>query len=70
MKQKRWSSGFGSQCPPDEIHVRVYFLQQGSTITEAVKFFDYYKAKGWLNSDSRLINNWKVFAWKWIWQRS
>lgn len=26
------SAGIENQCPPDETHVRVYLLQQGSTI--------------------------------------
>lgn len=66
MKQKKCLEGFGRQCPRDEIHVRVYFLQQGSTVMEAVKFFDHYKSNGWLNSCGRLIKNWKRLAWTWI----
>jgi hypothetical protein len=69
MKSQKRATGFGNQFPPDERHIRVYFLQQGSTVEEAVKFFDYYKAKGWLNSDSRQLKNWKRLAWTWIFYR-
>jgi hypothetical protein len=69
MKQKRCSSGFGSQLPPDETHVRVYFLEQGSTAKHAANFIDHYKAKGWLNSDGRQLKNWKRLAWRWIFYR-
>jgi hypothetical protein len=66
MKQKQCSDGFGNQCPPDEIHVGVYFLQQGSTVVEAVKFFNHYAAKGWSNAEGRRLKNWKRLAWTWI----
>lgn len=66
MKSKRPSSGLGIECPPDEAFVRVYFLQQGSTITEAIKFFGHYRAKRWSNSDGHLLKNWKRLAWTWI----
>lgn len=39
MRHKRFLAGFGNGCPPDEIHVEVYFLQQGSTAREAASFF-------------------------------
>ncbi|PSL23641.1 hypothetical protein CLV60_116198 [Dyadobacter jiangsuensis] len=67
MKQKQCSSGFGSQCPPDETHVRVYFLQHGTTIEEATEFFNKYNAKMWKNDQGALIKNWKRLAWNWIW---
>lgn len=66
MTQKRCSAGFGSQCPPDEIHVRVYFLHQGSTLKEATRFFDHYEAKTWSNADGHPFKNWKRLAWTWI----
>lgn len=69
MKCEQKSAGFGSQCPPDETHVRVYFLQQGSTIVEAVNFFDHYSAEGWLNPNGHRLKNWKRLAWTWIFYR-
>jgi hypothetical protein len=66
MTSKRCVTGLGSQCPPDEKHVRVYFLQHGSTLREAFRFFDHYGAKRWVNSDSYLLKNWKALAWAWI----
>ncbi|KQS26681.1 hypothetical protein ASG33_19120 [Dyadobacter sp. Leaf189] len=66
MNSKLRSSGLGNECPPDEDFVRVYFLQQGSTIMEAVKFFDHYEAKRWSNSDDHVLKNWKRLAWTWI----
>ena len=66
MRHKRCLAGFGSGCPPDEIHVEIYFLQQGSTNAEAVKFFNHYTAKGWSNAEGRRGKNWKRLAWTWI----
>lgn len=66
MKSKQRATGFGSQCPPDETFVKVYFLQQGSTAIEASRFLTYYRSKGWLKSDGRHIVNWKAAAWTWI----
>lgn len=70
MKQRRCSTGFGSQCPPDETHVRVYFLQQGTTEFDAHAFFHHLKTKSWKNDQGALVKNWKRLAWNWIWQRS
>jgi hypothetical protein len=69
MKRELCSAGYGSQCPPDEIHVRVYFLQQGSTIVEAVEFFDHYTAKDWSTPEGHRFKNWKRLAWTWIFYR-
>ena len=69
MKQKRHLNGLGSQCPPDEIHVRVYFLQQGATTEEATKFFNNYQAKLWKTRNGSMALNWKQIAWSWIWYR-
>jgi len=66
MKKKLSLSGFGSECPPDEIHVGVNFLQLGSTAIEAVRFFNHYAAKGWSNAQGRRLKNWKRLAWTWI----
>lgn len=66
MKSKQRPTGFGNQCPPDETYVRVYFLQQESTIIDAVKFFNHYTAKGWSNAQGRRLKNWKRLAWTWI----
>lgn len=65
MKKKRCSTGFGSQCPPDEAHVRVYFLQQGSTIEEATEFFSNYSAKVRKTKNDSILRNWKKIAWVW-----
>jgi len=69
MKRERCSAGYGSQCPPDEIHVRVYFLQQGSTDANALKFFRHYAHRKWLNLIGMPIKNWKRLAWNWIFYR-
>jgi hypothetical protein len=55
MKSQKCAAGFENQLPPDETHVRVYFLQQGSTAKHAANFIDHYKAKGWRNSDGRQL---------------
>ena len=67
MKSKQRQTGFGNQCPPDETFVRVYFMQQGSTIKEALYFFEHYNAKRWSNADGQVLKNWKQLAWTWIW---
>ena len=69
MKSKQHPTGFGNQCPPDETHVRVYFLQQGSTIEEATEFFNNYNAKVWTTKNGSTLRNWKRIAWAWIWFR-
>lgn len=70
MKQRQCSTGFGSQCPPDERHVRAYFLQQGSTVKNATAFFNQYKAKMWINVNGYRLGNWKKLAWSWIHYRT
>jgi hypothetical protein len=67
MKSQKCTAGFGSQFPPDETHVRVYFLQQGSTTCEAARFFNHYRAKGWRDAKGHRLKNWKVLAWTRIW---
>lgn len=69
MKHEWCSAGYGSQCPPDEIHVRVYFLQQGATQEEATRFLDNYQAKLWKTRNGSIVRNWKRNAWCWIWYR-
>lgn len=69
MKKKLFSSGLGSQCPPDKIHVRVYFLQQGSTAENASTFFDYYALREWSDSSGMRVKNWKQLAWSWLFYR-
>lgn len=66
MRREWCSAGYGDQSPPDEIHVRIYFLQQGSTEVDARIFFRHYEAKLWKNHRGRLIKNWKRLAWQWI----
>lgn len=70
MTPRRCVTGLGSQCPPDEIHVRVYFLQNGSTIEVATSFFRHYEAKEWLNENGQRLENWKRLAWTWVFYRS
>jgi hypothetical protein len=67
MKSKQRPTGVGSQCPPDEVHVRVYFSQQGATKVDAQIFFHHYETKMWKNDRGGLIKNWKKLAWSWIW---
>jgi hypothetical protein len=69
MKLRQSSTGFGSQCPPDEKYVRVYFLQQGASLVEAERFLSHYNGKRWQNAHSKALKNWKRFAWTWIWNR-
>ncbi len=66
MKLTPCSAGFGCQCPPDETHVRVYFLQHGSTPDDSSIFFNHYGAKGWANAKGHRLRNWKRLAWTWI----
>ena len=66
MKREPYSDGYGSRRPPDEIYVRVYFLQQGATEVDAQIFIDHYKTKSWQNEKGELIKNWKQLAWTWI----
>lgn len=62
-------TGFGNQIPPDETHVRVYFLQQGATEKEAAAFYRFYRDRLWKNSCGETLKNWKRLAWTWIWYR-
>lgn len=67
MKLKLRSLGFGSECPPYENFVRVYFLQKGATLNQAVRFYRHYNARRWLNNNGEPLQNWKRLAWTWIW---
>lgn len=67
MKLQKCATGFGIQCPPDEIHVRVYFLQQGSTVQDATRFFCHYNTRRWSSASRQRLKNWKRLAWTWIW---
>lgn len=58
MKSKQCSIGFGNQFPPDERYVKVYFLQQGSTVKDAVTFFNHYRGKMWTNLNGYRLMNW------------
>lgn len=64
---KTSEAGFGNQIPPDENHVRVYFLQQEATEQEAAAFYRHYRDRAWKNSRGETLKNWKRLAWTWIW---
>ena len=66
MRPNRSSTDIDKQVPPDEQHVRVYFLQQGSTATDATTFFNFYKAKMWTTVSGHRLKDWKKLAWTWI----
>jgi hypothetical protein len=68
-RNKGSTTGLGEEIPPDETHVRVYFLQQGATEKQAAAFYRHYKERLWNNSRAETLKNWKRLAWTWIWYR-
>jgi hypothetical protein len=62
-------NGLGTSVPPIKAHVQIYFSQHGQPPEAAEKFFDMYSVACWKNTRGRLISNWKVHAWQWIWER-
>jgi hypothetical protein len=70
MKSQKCAAGFGSQLPPDETHVWVYFLQQGSTVKDATAFFNHYMVEMWENINRYRLENWKKLAWAWMHYRT
>ena len=63
------SKGLGTSVPPAKSDVLIYFSQQGQPEEMAEAFFDLYCRAGWENKKGRLISNWKVHAWQWIWHK-
>lgn len=50
---------------PDFITVLNFFLALGGTNKEAVKFFSFYDAKNWKDSNKKPISNWQARAELW-----
>jgi hypothetical protein len=61
-------SGMGSEVPPLESHVQIFFDQAGFSKTEAEKFYQHYKQKGWKGPKGYHIRNWKTKANEWLWE--
>lgn len=62
--------GFGHQVPPIKEHVLIWFLYHGAEQTVGRAFFYSYAKSDWKNKKGVIIKNWKVHAWKWLWERS
>lgn len=61
------NTGYGKEIPPVIEHIKIWFLQKGSSVDTALSFFKFYENKGWLNSRGKQICNWKTSAWEWLW---
>ena len=70
VKRDKLPAGHGCQIPPSRRHVQAYFLQKGIGAEKADVFFDYYESQKWHNRSGRLIKDWKMRAWQWIWANS
>lgn len=56
----------GSDIPPPEEHVKIYFQNKGISPIEAEKFFNYYQSNGWLVGGKSKMKDWKAAARNWI----
>ncbi len=63
-------AGLGSNIPPEKCHVVIYFIQKGKDEAEALRFYFHYSVMRWRNKKRRLIKDWKMHAWEWIWNRN
>ncbi|WP_293906188.1 hypothetical protein [Sphingobacterium sp. UBA5670] len=62
-------TGLGMEFPPDLFHVTIYFSYYKRNQHSAAEFFNYYQAMDWKNRKGKLISNWKVLAWQWIFNK-
>ena len=62
----RVDRGIGTEIPPEFKLVELYFLANQSTSELAACFFEHFSCRAWKNRRGRLIRNWKVIAWQWI----
>lgn len=65
---KKANSGKGKEIPPLKDHVVIWFLQNGASEQLANNFFYFYKKGNWIGKKGRLIRDWKMYAWHWIWK--
>ncbi len=63
----RRPTGLGTGVPPDWNDVLVYFIQGGKSVSQARAFYDYFSKKAWHNARGKILRNWKVNAWQWMW---
>lgn len=61
-------SGLGSAMPPILKYVKIYFMQKGCSIDDAISFYRYYEEKKWTGKKGRPLRNWKTLACDWIWE--
>ena len=69
MMDKNLRDGLGSTVPPSRRHVRAYFAEKGESCGLADQFFNQYESRAWLGRSGKLLKDWKMRAWQWIWGR-
>lgn len=52
--------------PPEKRETADFFLEHGSTMEEAGKFWHHYTASGWMLGNGRRMKSWQSAAHKWI----
>lgn len=52
--------------PQNEDEVIMFFKNENASKTDALKFFNHYKATGWKMGNQTQIENWQALARKWI----
>lgn len=52
--------------PPSEQEIIAYFLEIGSTASEAGAFYDFYGANGWVQGKGKPIKDWHRAASGWV----
>jgi hypothetical protein len=57
--------GFGTEMPPQEILVNIYFDQKGLS-AQAAKFYTHYEKANWCSPKGTPYRNWKLLAGEWI----
>lgn len=61
--------GRGKIIPPAFWLVEIYFNQAGYSTSIAQEFYEYFESKAWRNPKGKVIKNWKMNAWIWIWNK-
>ncbi|WEK21372.1 MAG: hypothetical protein P0Y49_09485 [Candidatus Pedobacter colombiensis] len=63
------NNGFGVMVPPQLDYVVIYFIQAGLRKKDALDFYKDHQANGWKGKKGKMIRDWKMYAWHWIWSR-
>lgn len=67
--KKKENTGRGIDIAPDLKHVQIWFSQNGASDNMANEFYRYFQKNRWKGKKGKVIRDWKMYAWHWIWDR-